>query len=115
MTDKKAALFVSTAASFMTPFMSSSVTIALPFIGREFSMDAVELGWVASSYLLAAAMLLLPMGRLADIHGRKRIFLLGIVLHTVASLAVTLAQSELALILARAAKGFGGGMIFGTG
>ncbi len=115
MTDRKTVLVVSTIASFMTPFMSSSVTIALPRIGKEFAMNAVDLGWVASSFLLAAVMVLLPMGRLADIHGRKRIFLLGIGVHTLASLAVTLVQSELALILARAVQGLGGGMIFGTG
>jgi len=50
--------------------MGSSINVALPSIGREFSMDAVLLSWVATSYLLAAAMFLVPFGKLADIEGR---------------------------------------------
>ena len=58
--NKRGALLVATLASFLTPFMSSSVNIALPTIGNEFSMDAVLLNWIATSYLLAAAMFLVP-------------------------------------------------------
>jgi EmrB/QacA subfamily drug resistance transporter len=115
MTDRRAALIVSSAASFMTPFMSSSVTIALPVIGGEFAMDAVALGWVATSYLLAAAAFLLPFGRLADIHGRKRIFTLGLLVHSAASVLVAASPSGVFLIAARAAQGIGGAMVFGTG
>ena len=85
--DVRGTLLVVSAASFMTPFMSSSVSVAMPMIGAEFSLDAVTLGWVASSYLLAAAAFLLPFGRLADIHGRRRVFLAGLVVHTLASAA----------------------------
>jgi len=49
---KRAALTVATLTSFVTPFMGSSVNIALPTIGREFAMEAVLLGWVATAYLL---------------------------------------------------------------
>jgi len=57
---KKSALLIVTLVSFLTPFMGSSVNIALPSIGREFSMDAVLLSWVSTSYLLAAAVFLFP-------------------------------------------------------
>jgi MFS family permease len=50
--------------------MSSSVNVALPAIGREFSVSAVALGWVATSFFLAAAVGLVPIGRLADLRGR---------------------------------------------
>ncbi|MCK7541299.1 MAG: MFS transporter [Marinilabiliales bacterium] len=50
----------------------------MPLIGREFGLDAVNLGWVLTAYTLAAAMFLVPFGRLADLVGRKRIFTLGI-------------------------------------
>lgn len=75
MTDtvnKRVALLVSTLASFFTPFMGSSVNIALPSIGREFSLNTVLLSWIATSYLLSAAMFLVPLGKIADIYGRKK-------------------------------------------
>jgi MFS family permease len=74
---QRAALIAATLASFLTPFMGSSVNVALPSISREFSMDAVLLSWVATSFLLAAAMFLVPFGRIADIRGRKRVFTVG--------------------------------------
>ncbi|GAF97971.1 unnamed protein product, partial [marine sediment metagenome] len=64
--EKRAALLVATLASFITPFMGSSINIALPAIGDEFSIDAIVVGWVVTSYLLAAAMVLVPFGKLAD-------------------------------------------------
>jgi EmrB/QacA subfamily drug resistance transporter len=113
--DKKAALLVSTAASFMTPFMASTVNIALPSIGRAFVMDAIALSWVATAYLLAAAMFLVPFGRLADIYGRKRIFIYGVVAYTVVSLLSAAAPTGTFLILLRGLQGVAGAMIFGTG
>lgn len=97
------------------PFMSSSVNIALPTIGREFLMDAVSLGWVATAYILAAAVFLLPFGRLADIHGRKKIFASGILICTLASLVSALSGHATVLILSRAFQGLGSAMMFGTG
>jgi EmrB/QacA subfamily drug resistance transporter len=113
--DKRAALLVSTAASFMTPFMASTVNIALPSIGRAFVMDAIALSWVATAYLLAAAMFLVPFGRLADIYGRKRIFIYGVVAYTVVSLLSAAAPTGTFLILLRGLQGIAGAMIFGTG
>jgi MFS family permease len=75
---KKAVLLVATMASFLTPFMGSSINIALPTIGKEFAMDAILLSWVATAYLLATAVFLLPFGRIADIYGRKMVFRYGI-------------------------------------
>jgi EmrB/QacA subfamily drug resistance transporter len=114
-TIKRAALLIATLASFLTPFMVSSINIALPAIGAEFQMSAVLLSWVPTSYILAAAMFLVPFGRLADIHGRKRIFAYGMGLFTLASLLIAFSQSVAALITLRVLQGFGGAMIFGTG
>jgi len=111
---KKITLFVTTAASFLTPFMGSSVNIALPSIGYEFSMSAVLLGWVAYSFLLAAATVLVPIGRIADIWGRKRVFCLGLVVYTLSSLLCAMADSAYFLIAFRLLQGAGGAMIFGT-
>ena len=64
---QRTALLVTTLSSLLTPMMASAVNVALPAIASEFAMNAVQLGWVASAYLLAAAVFLLPFGRLADI------------------------------------------------
>lgn len=115
--DKKAQLsasIVAGLASFLAPFMGSAVNIALPAIGRRFGADPVLLAWVATAYLLAAAVFLVPFGRLADIHGRKKIFIIGISLYTVSSLLTALAPSILALIGFRVLQGFGAALIFGT-
>jgi len=115
MNDKKTVLLVATMGSFLTPFMGSSINIALPSIGKEFAMDAILLSWVATSYLLAAAVFLVPFGRIADIHGRKKIFTCGILIYTVSSLLSAFATSAFMLISFRILQGIGGAMIFGTG
>jgi len=112
--EQRSASIVAGLAAFLAPFMGASVNIALPSIGREFRADAVTLGWVATAYLLAAAVFLVPFGRLADIYGRKKIFLLGITAYTTASLLCSLAASTRTLIVFRVAQGIGAALIFGT-
>jgi EmrB/QacA subfamily drug resistance transporter len=111
---QRATLLVTTLDCFLTPMMASAVAVAMPAIAREFSMTAVTLGWVASAYLLAAAAFLLPFGRLADIHGRKKVFTIGNLLFGGASLLAGLAPSAGIFLLARALQGMGGAMVFGT-
>ncbi len=112
---KRTALLVSVLASFLTPFMVSSVNVALPALGREFGMNALLLSWVPTSYLLAAAMFLVPFGRIADIYGRKRIFFAGIVVYTIASCLIAFSGTVPAFLALRMLQGFGSAMIFGTG
>ncbi|MGZ5495793.1 MAG: MFS transporter [Candidatus Aminicenantales bacterium] len=109
------ALAVSMVSSFLTPFMASSLNVAMPLIGREFGLRAVTLGWVLTIYTLAAAMFLVPFGRLADLVGRKKIFTIGLSVDITGALIGALARSAPALILGRAIQGIGGAMIFGTG
>ncbi|HSA94833.1 MAG TPA: MFS transporter, partial [Acidobacteriota bacterium] len=106
---------MSMVSSFLTPFMASSLNLAMPLIGHEFGLSAVRLGWVLTAYTLTAAMFLVPFGRLADITGRKRIFALGLAFDIAGATLGALAPSALLLILARAIQGVGGAMIFGTG
>lgn len=108
-------LVITTLSSFLTPFMGSSVNIALPTISNEFAMDAVLLSWVSISFIMAAAMFLVPFGRIADIYGRKRIFTCGILIYTVSSLLTAFSTSASMLIFFRILQGIGGAMIFGTG
>jgi len=95
--------------------MGSAVNVALPRIGEEFGMNAITLGWVATSYILAAAIGLVPLGRLADMRGRKRVFTWGVVVFTLGAIASALAVSTATLIAARVVQGLGGAMMFGTG
>ena len=113
--NKKVALLVVMLGSFLTPFMSSSINIALPSIGKEFSIDAVLLNWVATAYLLAAAVFLVPVGKIADIKGRKRVFSFGILIYTFSSFLCAISVSAIMLISFRILQGIGGSMIFGTG
>lgn len=111
---KRVVLYLSALGSFLTPFMGSSVNVALPAIGDEFLMDAVSLSWVATSYLLTAAMFLVPFGRVADIYGRKMVFTWGVVVYTVSSALSAASTSGWMLIAFRFMQGMGGAMIFGT-
>jgi len=111
---KRITLLVATIASFLTPFMGSATNIALPSIGREFSIDAILLGWIATSYLLAAGIFSVPFGRIADIKGRRRIFVAGLLVYSAGSLTSALAPSAESLIAFRIVQGIGGAMIFAT-
>lgn len=112
---KRSTLLIATLSAFLTPFTVSSVNIALPAIGREFNMSAVLMSWVPTAYLLSAAVFLVPFGRLADIHGRKRVFSWGIGIFTASSLLLAVSPSAPVLIAFRLLQGFGSAMIFGTG
>jgi EmrB/QacA subfamily drug resistance transporter len=112
--DRRVTLLVTTIASFLVPYMGSSVNIALPSIGREFSLSAISLSWVAASFILAAAASLLPLGRIADLYGRKRIFVWGILLYVFSSLLSGASPSVGVLIVSRVLQGVGGAMIFST-
>jgi EmrB/QacA subfamily drug resistance transporter len=111
---RNTALFIAILAGFLTPFDLSAVTIALPTLAEEFSMDAILMGWVSTAYLLASAVFLVPFGRIADIYGRKKVFAAGLAIFTLASFLMVFAPSSLAVILLRVLQGFGSAMIFGT-
>jgi len=112
---EKAVLFVATLSSFMGPFMISSVNVALPAIQQEFGADAVALSWVATALLLAVAVLLIPLGKIGDIYGQKKIFTLGLVVYTLASLTGAFSTSMTMLIAVRVFQGFGAAMFVTTG
>ena len=114
LTTRRTALVTVSITSFLTAFMGSGMNIALPRIGVEFSADALLLSWLVTAYSLAAAVFLLPFGKLADIHGRKRVFLIGTALYTLASLLCALAGAGITLLIARIIQGISGAMLFAT-
>ncbi|MGA9189109.1 MAG: MFS transporter, partial [Methanosarcina sp.] len=113
-TAKGTVLLIAILAGFITPFDGSAVNIALPVIGAEFHMDAIALSWVATAYLLSSALFLVPFGKIADIYGRKKIFLYGITIFSLSSLIMTMVSSTEMLIVVRVVQGIGSAMIFGT-
>lgn len=111
---ERVALLVSLPAAFVTAFMVSALNVALPAISADLGLRAVDLTWVVSAYTLAAAALLLPFGRLADIFGSRRILAIGLALYSVASLLCALAPSGGLLIGLRALQGIAAAMTFAT-
>ena len=101
--------------SFLTTFIGSSVTVALPSIGRAFTSSPLMVSWMVNAYLLASAALLLPMGRLADIVGRKKIFLLGSILFAGFTTLCGLSWSNGSMIFFRVFQGIAASMIYSTG
>ena len=113
-TSKRAALAVATFGAFMTPFDGSVVTLALPSIGRELGGDVVSLGWVATAYVLGLTICVIPFGRLADIRGRRLVYVLGVALFTLASALCGLAPSLTSLIATRFLQGVAAAMMAGN-
>src|SRR5664279_4081181 len=90
------------------------VNVALPAIQRSLDATFSDLQWVVDAYSLALATFVLTAGSLADLFGRKRVFLIGVTLFTLASVACGAANDPLFLIIARGVQGLGGAMMFAT-
>ena len=110
---KWVALIIIAITSSVITFMMSAVNVAVPIIGKEFEMEAVLLGWVVTAMTLPQAAILLPAGRLADIYGRKKIFIYGMVLFTISTFLCAIANSGILLVVFRVFQGISAGMVFG--
>ncbi len=118
MTDtktKRVVITVSCVSSFVTPFMASAINVALPAIQADFHVNAILLAWVATSYLLSTAVFVLPFGKVADIRGRKKVYVWGLVIFTLSSFLSAVSGSIYQLLAARVVQGIGIAMIFSTG
>jgi EmrB/QacA subfamily drug resistance transporter len=109
--DKNLALALLAMAQFVVVLDASIVNVALPSIGRDLNFAQDDLSWVVNSYTLFFGGFLLLGGRLADLLGRRRMFIYGMWLFAIASLAGGLAQSDIWLIVARAVQGLGAALI----
>src|SRR5204862_2000895 len=108
--DRWIALVVLCAGFLMIILDQTIVNVALPSIQSDLGFSQSSLAWVVNAYLIAFGGLLLLAGRLGDLIGRKRIFLVGLTVFTLASLLCGLAQSQAVLIGARFVQGLGGAM-----
>src|ERR1700709_1153289 len=99
---------------FMLLLDITIVNVALPDIPTELDASLSDLQWVIDAYALSLAALLLTAGSLADLYGRRRVFVIGTVLFTLGSIACGSAQDILVLTLSRAFERIGGPAIFAT-
>ena len=113
--NKNIVLAIVTTISFIMPFLIAAVSVALPTMGREFDMDALTMSWVSTVYFLATAMIQVPCGRLADIFGRKKLLIIGMVISIFSSFLAAFASSVPMLIISRALQGAGAGTTLNSG
>jgi EmrB/QacA subfamily drug resistance transporter len=108
---KNVALALLAGTQFVLVLDASIINVAIPSIGRELEVAPEDLSWVVNAYILMFGGFLLLGGRLADFLGRRRLYIVGLVLFASASLAGGLAQSALWLVIARAAQGLGAALV----
>src|SRR3954465_10680102 len=111
MSRKTETLILCCLAQFMVILDVSIVNVALPSIRRDLGFSAVDLQWVVNAYTLTFAGFLLLGGRAADLLGHRRVFLFGLGLFSLASLAGGLSQGQGQLVVARAVQGLGGAVV----
>jgi EmrB/QacA subfamily drug resistance transporter len=110
-TKKWWALIVLCLGTLMIVLDTTIVNVALPSIREDLGFSATALAWVVNAYMLTFGGFLLLAGRLGDLFGHRRLFLIGITIFTLASLACGIANSQVFLILARAVQGLAGAVV----
>src|SRR5213082_2018998 len=110
-TNKWLALALLAAAQFVVVLDASIVNVALPSIGKSLHFSQDSLSWVVNAYVLTFGGFLLLGGRIADLLGRRRLFIGGLILFSAASLAGGIAQRAGWLVAARAVQGLGAALL----
>ena len=105
------ALAVALVAGFMTLLDVSIINVAVPSIEEGLDASSNQIQWVLTGYAVAFALVLVPSGRLGDSYGRKRLWMVGLAIFTLSSLACGLVQDATLLAVARVVQGFGAGML----
>ena len=111
---RRVTMFMVVLNSVSTAMMLTGVNVALPAIAADLKVDAVALSWIPTTYLLASAAFTLSFGRLADMFGRKRIYLLGTAGVVVSSILAAFAANEVQLIGGRLLQGICAAMLYAT-
>lgn len=112
--NEKSVLFVICLASSLVPFMSSALNLALPEINKDLAIRADLSGWIPASYMLSTAIFQIPCARIADMFGRRKIFIGGVLLFFIFSVLSGIAYTGTSLIIYRFLAGIGSAMMFGT-
>jgi EmrB/QacA subfamily drug resistance transporter len=107
-------LIACTMFNICASFMMSAVSVALPTINKEFQANAILLSWVITAQMLTVGVLMLPMGRLADIVGIKKIYIIGVIIFILTQIASTFASSVMMLLITLCFQGVGAAMVFGS-
>lgn len=107
-------LFVICLSSSLVPFMSSALNLALPYINSDFSISASASGWIPTAYMLSTAIFQIPCAKIADMVGRRKVFVGGLLLFILFSVLSGIASSAESLIIYRFLNGIGSAMMFGT-
>ncbi len=114
MKNKTVTLAIAAIPAFFSPFVGSSVSVALPSIGEEFNVNTILLGWVVTSYLLAAGVLSIPFGRVADMLGVKKLFMFSLFTYSLGFFLATVSPTAEFLIFSRIVQGIGAAMDYAT-
>lgn len=101
-------------SAFATPIMLSATNVALPTMSKYFSLDAVTVTWVPMAYLMASAMFVLIFGRCADLFGRKKVFIIGIVTVILTSFFTAASTNISMLLIGRFLQGVSAAMLYAT-
>ncbi|KAA6336110.1 Multidrug resistance protein [termite gut metagenome] len=104
---QKVSLLIVSTASFLGTFLASSVNIALPTIGKQFELNAVLLSWIVIAFLLSTSIVMLPMGKWADLHGIKKVFKWGITGCAAGTVLCAVSPNGYFLIVSRFVQGCG--------
>ena len=109
--NKTLVLLITTLATFLTPFMGSSLIVALPTIANDLAVNTILLSWITTAYLLTAAMFAVLFGKIANIYGIKKIFTYGFALLIISTFMAAISPSAEFLIIIRAIQGIASAMI----
>lgn len=112
--NSRSVLVVAVSTAFITSFAGSALNLAIPAMGEYFHMGAASVGWIVTSYMICVAAFSVPIGKIADSTGRKRILYIGICMFGITSLVSIWAGGPAFILAARAAQGLGAAMIFAT-
>lgn len=115
MSNQRLLLVAIITSSVLSPFLSAAMNVALPQLSRDLGMNAAELSWVNMSFLLASAAFCIPLGKMADRIGRRKVFLAGNYIVLLTSAACIFAHETYFFLSMRFIQGIGSSMLFVTG
>lgn len=111
---QRTALIMVLINAFTTPLMLSAVNVALPQIANDLALGAITISWIPMAYLMASAMFLFLFGRMADVYGRKRIFLAGTLCVVITSVLAAFSMNSIHILSARFFQGMSAAMLYAT-